>query len=44
MNINISSDGHPITFVEAYGGRRPVRRDWLIYLIDISLNKIIIFD
>jgi len=36
IDINISADSHPITFVSASGGPRPVRRDWLIHLISIA--------
>jgi len=36
INIQISADSHPITFVYASGGSRPIRRDWLIHLIGIA--------
>jgi len=36
INIYITADGHPITFVEASGGPGPVRRDRLIHLIGIA--------
>jgi len=36
ININISADVHPITFVFESGGSRPIRRDWLLHLIGIA--------
>jgi len=39
ININISCDGHPNTFVYASGGPRPVRRDWWVHLVGIALKK-----
>jgi len=36
IHIYISADGHPITFVLASGGPRPIRRDWLVHFIGIA--------
>jgi len=41
ININTSADGHPIEFVLASGGPRPVRNDWLIHLIGIASKQFI---
>jgi len=39
MNINISADGHPITFIlfkRLVDHARPMRRNWLINFIGIA--------